>query len=200
MIKRLVRLVLFACSVWPAYAAYDDGLISRGEYEWYVEWFSDTLVVDGGGANVMEARNFSRIEVQSTSSPLGTGVGGIMDLVLGGYSRLDYYDGETEELTIGQNAKAYLYGGRIDAISNAQNANFPRIFIYAQEGWSWTYEAGKIRGITGSWYDGTNLNIRFNPYWEDEYPPAWKNIQVITPEPATLLLMALGGMLLRRGH
>jgi len=198
--KRTIPLLLFVACLPVVYAGYDDGLISTGEYEWYVEWFSDTLVVNGGGANVMEARNFSQIEVQSTSAPLGTGVGGIMDLKLWGYSRLDYYGGETDELTIGNSAKAYLHGGRIGGISNAQNANFPRIFIYAREGWSWTYEAGKIRGITGSWWDGTDLNIRFNPYWEDEFPPAWKNIDVITPEPASLLLMALGGLLLRRRH
>ena len=196
MVKRVIPLLLLACCLPLVYAGYDDGLISAGEYEHQVDWFSGTLIVNGGGATVIEARSFSQIEVRSTT-PLGD-LGGIMDLVLGGYSRLDYYGGETDELTIGQNAKAYLYGGRINGISNAQYPTTKHIKIYACEGWSWTYEAGKIRGITGSWWNGTDLNIRFNPYWEDEYPPAWQNIEVITPEPTTLLLMGLGTFLLHR--
>jgi len=194
--KRTIPLLLFVCCLSMTQAGYDDGLISAGEYEFGVDWLSGILVVDGGGADVIEVRNFSQIEVRSTT-PLGD-FGGIMDLALFNYSRLDYYGGETEELLIGNSAKAYLHGGRIDYISNGQNANFPRIFIYARDGWSWTYEAGKIRGITGLWYDGTDLNIRFNPSWEDEYPPAWKNIEVITPEPATLILIGLGSLFLRR--
>ncbi|HPD48778.1 MAG TPA: hypothetical protein P5279_18205, partial [Anaerohalosphaeraceae bacterium] len=90
-------LMLFACCLCPVYAGYDDGLISAGEYEWGVEVFGGTLVVDGGGAYRIEARNFSKVEVWSTSTPLGTGVGGIMDLCIDDNSRLDYYGGVTEE-------------------------------------------------------------------------------------------------------
>ena len=56
---RLLVPLLLACSLSPVYAAYVDGLISPGEYEWYVEWLSGTLVVDGGGAAVIDAADSS---------------------------------------------------------------------------------------------------------------------------------------------
>jgi hypothetical protein len=205
MMKRM--LVLFACCTCSVYAGYDDGLISAGEYEWGVELFGGTLVVDGGGANRIEARNSSKVEVYSTSSPLGTGVGGIMDLMLTNTSRLDYYGGITQELLIGKDATAHLQGGRIDGISSAQYVTWvngeptgQHIFIYARDGWEWKYENGKIRGIAGLWLDsGTPFDIRFTTLYEPDYDPVWANVKVV-PEPVSLLLMALGGLLLRRRH
>ena len=96
-------------------------------------------------------------------------------------------------------AAAYLYGGRIDGISSFQYATTKHIFIYAREGWSWNYENGKIRGITGLWYMVPPFSIRFTvpPDWMD-VEPVWKNVEVVTPEPATLLLIGLGSLLLRR--
>jgi len=195
-------LLWVACCIFPAYGGYADGLISAGEYEELVDWISGTLIVDGGGANTILAWNSSRVEVRSTTPFLGQPhPSGITDLVLWHDSRLDYYGGETEELVVKMNATAHLYGGRIDGITSSQYTQYDptkHIFIYAQEDWSWKYENDKIRGITGLWYDGTPFNISFETRWEPEYGPAWKNIEVITPEPATLLLMALGGLLSRR--
>jgi hypothetical protein len=201
-------LMLFACCLCPVYAGYDDGLISAGEYEWGVEVFGGTLVVDGGGAYRIEARNFSKVEVWSTSTPLGTGVGGIMDLCIDDNSRLDYYGGVTEELVTFRNAVAHLQGGRIDGISSAQYVTWvdgeptgQHIFIHARDGWEWKYENGKIRGIAGLWLDsGTPFDIRFTTRYEAHgFDPVWANVKVV-PEPASLMLLGLGGLLLRRRH
>jgi hypothetical protein len=123
-----------------------------------------------------------------------------MDLMITNTSRLDYYGGETEELTVRKDAEAHLRGGRIDYLSSYQYATMEHIFIYAQEGWSWKHEgATSIWGIAGLWYDSTPFNIRFTipPDWMN-VDPAWMNVTVITPEPATLLLLGAGGLLLRR--
>ncbi len=198
--KRAMPLLFIISCVSMAHAGYADGLISAGEYEELVDWISGTLIVDGGGANTILAWNSSRVEVRSTTPFLGQPhPSGITDLVLWRDSRLDYYGGETEELSMEMNATAHLYGGRVDFISSYQYGTTERIFIYAQEDWLWTFEADKIRGITGSWWDGTPFNMRFtNNPWQSEYGPAWTRVAVITPEPATLLLMTLGGLLSRR--
>jgi hypothetical protein len=193
MMKRMVWSVLFACCLSVIQAGYDDGLISVGEYESYVEWFSGTLIVDGGAASVIEAWKFSRIEVRSTT-PLGD-FGGITDLVLTDYNRLDYYGGETEELTIHKNAMAYLYGGRIDGITSMQYANTKHIVIDCKKGWSWLYTGAKITGITGLWKDGSPFAIKFIDH--PDFHRTWMNVKVI-PEPATLLMLGFGGLLMRR--
>jgi hypothetical protein len=207
MMKRM--LLLFTCCLCPVYGGYEyaDRVILAGEYVPGVDWLSGTLVVDGGGAYRIEAWNSSKVEVYSTSSPLGTGIGGIMDLMIDDNSRLDYYGGEAEELTVFRNAVAHLHGGRIDGISSAQYVTWidgeptgQHIFIYARDGWEWKHENGVIRGIAGSWLDsGTPFDIRFTTLFEPDCDPVWANVKVV-PEPASLLLMALGGLLLRRRH
>jgi len=209
MMRRIVLLLLFVCCVPAVQAGYEyaDRVISAGEYVWFLDWLSGVLVIGGGGGTPIEVRNSSRIEVWSTSTPLGTGVGGIMDLMLTNTSRLDYYGGETQELTVKRDAIAHLYGGRVDFISSAQYVTWvdgeptgQHVFIYARDGWEWKYENGKIRGITGLWLDsGTPFDIRFTPLFEPDCDPVWANVKVV-PEPASLLLMALGGLLLRRRH
>jgi hypothetical protein len=197
----LVVLLIFSPLV---YAGYSDGLISAGEYESGVEWFSGTLVVNGGGADEIWARNSSRLKVLSTSSPLGLEVGGLMDIKMDNFSYLEYSGGLTQELWMYKNAIANLYGGRIDGISSVQytvtTGADPHINIYCQEGWSWILDGTQKKvGITGLWLDNTTFNIHFTANGESHgYDPVWTNINVITPEPATLFLLGIGGLLIRR--
>jgi hypothetical protein len=203
MMRKMVPLLLCAFCLSTAYAGYEyaDRVISNGEYVYGLDWLSGVLVIDGGGGDSIEVRNSSRIEVWSTSTPLGTDVGGIMDLVVGHNARLDYYGGLTEEFSIGQNATAYLYGGRIDGISSYQYVTWidgkptgQHIHIHAQDGWQWKYENGLIKGVKGLWLDGSAFDIRFID--KAGYDPVWANVYI--PEPATLLLMGFGAFLLHR--
>ncbi len=71
----------------------------------------------------------------------------------------------------------------------------PHIDLYAQPGWSWMSDDPLI-GIEGLWQDGTSFDIEFIN--DEDYDPVYTNINVIVPEPATLTLLGLGGLLLRR--
>lgn len=202
--KTVIPILIVACCFPFTYAGYTDGFIGPGEYEGIVQWGSGLLKVDGGGAVGIEVLSPSRLEVKSTSKPLGLGVGGIMDVVLFGQARMDYYGGLTQELVVYGNAISNLYGGRIDYITSRQFVDWvygqpqgQHINIYAKKDtWSWTYENGIIRGITGQWLnDGSTFNIRFLN--DSDYDPVWSNIKVI-PEPATMLLFVLGGLILRK--
>ncbi len=203
MMKRIVSLLMIACGVPVVCAGYSDGLIGPGEYEGGVEWDSGLLVVDGGGAYRIEVLSPARLEVRSTSLPDKNWFnGGIQDIVLYGKAHLDYYGGLTQELTVRGSAISNLYGGRIDYITSRQFVNWidgqpqgQHINIYCNPGWSWTYENNVIRGIIGQWRDGSALNIRFLN--DPDYDPVWSNVNVIIPEPATMLLLSLGGLMLR---
>jgi hypothetical protein len=53
-------------------------------------------------------------------------------------------------------------------------------------------------GISGLWANGTGFDIEFIDVGSP-YPPTWQGIDiVIVPEPATLALLTLGGVLIRK--
>ena len=81
----LLLILLYAyCSF--SFADYDDGYITEGEYEHFVEWdsYNPPLIVEGGGANWIEIRDYGRIEVLYTSIPIEGDwhTGGIRDLFI----------------------------------------------------------------------------------------------------------------------
>lgn len=200
--KRMVPLLLVICvSVSFTFADYSDGFITEGEYEGGVEWFTadPPLIVDGGGAIVIEMREFGRLEVRSTSSPLELGVGGIFDIALLGPVHLDYLGGLTELITTASIATTDLRGGSINYILSRQytisTGADPYIDLYAQTGWSWISDDPLI-GIQGLWQDGSPFAIEFIN--DEDYDPVWTNLNVIVPEPATLALLSFGGLLIRR--
>lgn len=181
-------------------AGYSDGFITSGEYEYMITWRSNnpTLIVDGGGADRISVRDSGRLEVRSTSTPLGIDIGGVYDIALFNTSHLLYTGGLTELITIGSSATAELRGGSINLIKSMQftekTGADPHIDLYCQSGWSWISN-NPLLGIQGLWLDDTSFYIEFIN--DSTYDTVWTNINII-PEPTTMLLLGLGGVLIRR--
>ncbi|HOK67837.1 MAG TPA: hypothetical protein PK052_12320 [Anaerohalosphaeraceae bacterium] len=198
LVVRTVGLWALLCtSASISLAGYIDGYITAGEYESWVTWSSNTqpLVVDGGGAAVIEMRNYSQLEVRSTSIPDNGNwhTGGIRDIWLDDYSRLLYTGGITDLITLEKHATAILKGGCINTITCYQLSSPKHIDIYALPGWSWISGDPSL-GIQGKWWSGSPFSIEFDN--NAGFAPVWTNINVIIPEPATLIALSLGSLLI----
>jgi hypothetical protein len=196
--KRCVLLVFAACTPVLAGLA-DDGFLTTGEYVGSVTWRSSDppLIVDGGGAYEISVRDYGRLIVQSTSTPLQRYVSGVYDILLFNNSQLLYLDGVTEFIRLTQNNTAVLMGGSINYIKTMRYAvpDNENVIIHARDGWSWM-DNDPLKGIQGNWFDsGLPFSIKFiNDF---DYGPVWQNVKVI-PEPAALFLFGLGTLLMRR--
>jgi hypothetical protein len=205
--KRVIACLLFVGCVSIVFAQYENGGVIT-TYVGDVDCLSGLLIVkNGGGASLLEMQNTSRLEVQSTS-PLGY-LGGIDDIRLKHNSHLDYYGGQTEELSMRNDATANLYGGRIDYISSFQTV--PDVFVgYDEQGRpifeklrhiemfvrEYAYNPATLH-LTGTWGDWTTFDIKLLN--QAGYAPVIDNIKfMIIPEPASLVLFALGGLLMRK--
>lgn len=189
----LIVLVFVAVPVQATYyeiaGGYDPGLTLQN---------SDSLLMTGGGIGglYLEGTSFALIE---GTSMLEQGFGGIWEISLGSYANLNFLGGEVHELDLNTYATATLSGGRIDNIFSYQSA-------YTHAGWPNPHievvcDVDSISHniatniLTGNWLDGTGFEIQLVDV--DGYSPVFENIQFI-PEPGALLLMGVGGLLLRR--
>ena len=134
---------LLFISVFSFAGVEDDGFISEGEYAYGVRWTSSDppLIVNGGGADVIEVRDYGRLEVQYTSTPI-TETTGIWDILVTGNAHLKYLGGMTEEITTHVNGTVELKGGHVDAITSMQYATRTHIDLFpvSRSGTGWLLE------------------------------------------------------------
>lgn len=200
--KRNLVFLVMAISL-PAFGGLaDDGFLTEGEHEWFITWrsFSPPLVVDGGGALEISVRDYGRLIIKSTSKPLNMDGGGVYDILLFDNAQLEYLNGVTEFIRVTQNNAVELKGGSVNSIKTMRYAasGNENIFIHAfQDSWSWI-DGDRNKGIQGYWLaDGKYFRIEF--FNDDVFgtDPVWMSVKVI-PEPATFLLIGIGGLLLRK--
>jgi hypothetical protein len=205
MMKRILpSMLLIAIGVCPSLAGLAneddaaDGYLTMGEYDTSIKLEgSDKLIINGGGSAVIDAWDYSCIEIYSTSLPLKLYEGGVYDIHLNDNSTLLFSGGATQSLKVYKNASALLTGGTINYITIYHYGTMTsKVTIDCQDGWEWLYTSGKISGIRGLWDDGTAFQIAFsNP--GSIFPDTYNFVHVI-PEPATLTLLSVGGLLLRK--
>ena len=162
----------------------------------------ETLLMTGGGGHELNLDGYSQATIQGTS-PLVEYSGGIWQLFIAGYTQLDFSGGEVHEFYILSGARAVFSGGRIDNIRSTQHVEDipvgdppvwvpdPHIEIFCRD-----HHWNEIDNIlTGTWFDDSTFSIKLVDV--NGYDPVIDNI-FFTPEPATLLLITVGGLLLRR--
>ena len=197
MFKRIVLCLLISCL--PCFcfgslsdaASASDGLLETGEYDgsaFKMEAY-DKLIVDGGGAYEIRAKDNSYLEVRNTSTPVSNNTG-IRYIDLYDDSEMLYLNGTTLTLAVGNDATAILKGGSISSLAIYHG---PKDSCYVEIWCQDNYTMDK-NGISGFWLDGTPFDIGFN----DNYPYTTADYVKVIPEPATLILVGIGGLLIRK--
>ncbi len=161
----------------------------------------ETLLMTGGGGHHLSLYDFSQATIQGTDPLVDEFTGGIWQLSMGGYTYVNVSGGDIHELVTHSDSLVDLSGGRIDEIRSYQSA-------YTHAGWpdphiTFVCDVESVvhdvqtNMLTGDWLGGTGFEIQLIDI--TGYDPVIENIQFI-PEPATLTLLGLGGLLIRRNR
>jgi hypothetical protein len=117
--------------------------------------------------------------------------GSVFSLGAGGQSGVvNMAGGVTEYLRAGESGIINLYGGLVTNCLDAWDSATVNTYGY---GFNYNHSAGSWDGgqLTGFWLDGTAFSI-------DLYAPSTYDHINLIPEPGSLALLSLGGLLLRR--
>jgi hypothetical protein len=139
-----------------------------------------------------------------------------LDILGGDIFRLDtydttitnWYDGQMDTLKTHDDSIVNIYGGSLDILREAENSVVSLYggslgrFASDQNGFLNLYAYDVIHHTTGGYWNGGWVEGRYlndNSYFDFDIPDddTFLHINVI-PEPTTLLLFGLGGLLLRK--
>lgn len=152
----------------------------------------DTLLITGGTGSDIDFGGWSTGIIEDTDPiNLGQGDGGIWEMTVSGHSELTINDGEFYEIVSDDFSTLNLHGGQI----------FGSLMVEHTTAWVHIYGHGFNNDpfggspLTGFWADDTPFSINLVDSTISTYD------QIVfhdTPEPGTLALLGLGGILLRK--
>lgn len=188
-----VMLLAVALTV-PALGSYTYVITDGMDFGGKTLGSGESLLMTGGGGHSLSLGNGSFALIQGTA-PYNQDVypsGGIYDIGVGGH--LDFSGGEVYRIGVTAYGKATLSGGTIQRLQTSQSVYGqidPYVTIICKE---WDYNT-TTKMLTGKWLDGLDFSIQLIDV--AGYTPTINNITFI-PEPASLVLIGLGGLLIRR--
>ncbi len=179
-----------------------DGQLSEGEFGGIIKILENSsLIVNGGGAEEINVFDSSTLTVLSTSEPFIEYQSGLSWIVPTDSSSVTVSGGIVNYIYVQKESSVLIDGGQVNYIRSVQYASAGlTITIDCQNDWSWIGEENNYTGITGTWHNGNDFSISFlNDTTLYYFPDTWTHVQVI-PEPTSIALLSLGGMLLKKRH
>ena len=160
------------------------GSISGGDIDTIGNYGSSILNISGGKAGV------DAVAADNSVVNMSDGIAG--SYFVWNNAKLKFSGGELNGIWLSSNATTTLSGGSINSISSAQYSDSLKHITLICDVDSVNY-TGSL--LTGNWLNGTNFSIMLND--QSGYDSVYSNIEFI-PEPATLILLGLGGLLIRK--
>ena len=206
--KKTILMLLFMLPV-PVFAGYTYTITEGMEFTDLTLTANQSLLMTGGtggnvtleGTSLMElyGGEVVNITLQRTTAALDVWGGKISGRIFtDNDNKVNIAGGDVKLVYLNGSALAKLSGGNIESINVGLNisSTLPPSYIIKCDlnSLNLTYTNGVLSGIAGNWLDGSGFNIGVESRLGN---PVSDYIQFV-PEPTSMLLLSLGGLLIRR--